>query len=51
MICDVGGVGVQENTEEQEGGAHGMLGENELLQLETQVILIGMGKRWQGSAL
>ena len=43
MSCDVGGVGVQENTEEC--GAHGVLGEEELQQLETQVILIGIGKR------
>ena len=43
MSCDVGGVGVQENTEE--GGTHGVLGEKELQQLETQVILIGTGKR------
>ena len=38
MSCDVGGVGAQENTEE--GGADGVLGENELQQLATQVILI-----------
>merc|ERR1719278_2407326 len=35
MSCDVGGVGVQENTEE--GEAHGVLGEKELQQLETQL--------------
>ena len=38
MSCDVGGVGAQENTEA--GEAHGVLGEKELQQLETQVILI-----------
>ena len=38
MSCDVGGVRAQENTEE--GGADGVLGENELQQLATQVILI-----------
>ena len=38
MSCDVGGVGAQENIEA--GGADGVLGENELQQLATQVILI-----------
>ena len=37
MSCDVGGVGMQENIET--GEAHGALGEKELQQLETQVIL------------